>query len=151
MRIHLQLISSQEALPLRHLILRPEEPITQAQYDNDDFATTFHVGAFFSGRLVGVASCVLEDHAALSTNFGLEQEPFRLRGMATDFSFRRKGVGRQVLEYGIAEMQKRGGTFLWCKARQVAFPFYEQLGFHYFGELFDIPGIALHKVMYKEL
>lgn len=116
-------------------------------YPDDDFESTMHVGAFFNEVLVGVATFVREPHE----EFLRAKTPFRLRGMATDIQFQGKGVGRQVLVFGTNELAKFRCDFLWCKAREIAFPFYERLDFMYFGELFDLPGIGPHKIMYKYL
>lgn len=118
-----------------------------AMYPDDDYDSSIHVGAFLNGMLIGAATFVQESH----NSFSQAKTPFRLRGMATDTDFQGQGVGRQVLGFGTKELGRFQCDFLWCKAREIAFPFYERLDFMYFGELFDLPGIGLHKIMYKYL
>ncbi len=147
MFFHCQLISSSEALPLRARILRPGQPLEMARYPDDELSTTLHAGVFHDDQIVGVATLVTEIHP----HFTGYRNCFRLRGMATETSMHGKGIGRMALEFSFRELRFRGGGFVWCNARQSAFPFYERMGFQYYGELFDIPGIGPHKVMYKEL
>lgn len=151
-----KIIDAQIALPLRHRILRPGQPLVLAKYPDDDEPTTLHVGAFLlssnSEQLVGVATFVPE------TNWDLKQfatnspRHYRLRGMATDSEFQKMGVGKAVVELGQKILkEQKNCDFVWCNAREAAFPFYERLGFRYWGELFELTGIGPHKVMYKEL
>jgi hypothetical protein len=40
---------------------------------------------------------------------------------------------------------------LWCDARLVAVPFYEQLGFKKFEDVYEVPLIGPHHFMWKEV
>jgi len=142
----IQLISAAETWPLRHKILRPHQDLQSSVYPQDEWPTTFHVGARSNGQIVGVATFHEEVFPQLSA-----QMPYRLRGMATDTASHGQGVGRLVLEKGIQELQARGCDLMWCNAREIAFPFYEKLGLKYLGPMFDIPTLGPHKVMYKYL
>lgn len=140
------LIASQETLALRHQVLRPHQSIQDCIYPDDNSENTFHVGGYHQGVLVGVATFLAEAHPDFQAS-----RPFRLRGMATHHSLHGQGVGRKVLSFGIHEVQRRGGDFLWCNARESAFGFYQKLDLQLHGELFEIQGIGPHKVMYKYL
>jgi GNAT superfamily N-acetyltransferase len=142
----LKLISSQVALPLRHKILRPHQTIQDCVFPQDAWSHTFHVGGFHEGQLIGVATFHEESFPELSA-----QKPWRLRGMATDSTFHGRGIGRKVLEFGMDLLKLKQCDLLWCNAREVAFPFYEKLGFEYLGPMFEIPTVGPHKVMYKYL
>lgn len=76
---------------------------------------------------------------------------FRLRGMAVDYSCRRQGVGLHILKAIEKDLRAISAQILWFNARQSAFQFYESQGYSFVGELFDIPNVGLHKVMYKIL
>ena len=143
--MEIKIVTAAEVLPLRHKILRPGEKMEKAMYPDDNDSTHFHCAVFLENKIVCVATFVQESKSDFS-GFG-----FRLRGMATDTNMQGKGLGKTVLNYGLNECKKRKADYVWCNARQIAFPFYEKLGFEYHGELFDIPGINLHKVMYKYL
>ncbi|MGZ5278499.1 MAG: GNAT family N-acetyltransferase [Pseudobdellovibrionaceae bacterium] len=142
----IQLISAAETWPLRHKILRPHQDLQSSIFPQDEWPTTFHVGARSKGQIVGVATFHEEVFPQIPA-----QMPYRLRGMATDVSFHGQGVGRLVLEKGIQELKIRGCDLLWCNARKIAFPFYEKLGLTYLEPMFDIPTLGPHKVMYKYL
>jgi len=77
--------------------------------------------------------------------------PYRLRGMATDEKYRSQGFGTELINFAQDVLRQKRCDLIWCNARIKAIPFYESLGFHGLGSLFEIPGIGTHKVMYKIL
>jgi ribosomal protein S18 acetylase RimI-like enzyme len=147
LRFKCHLISSSEALPLRARILRPGQAQSAASFPDDESSSTFHIGVFNEQKLVCVATLVVEKHPYFTSY----KNSFRLRGMATDTEFQGQGAGRLAILFSLQELRQRDCDFLWCNARQLAFSFYERLGFNFYGGLFDIPGVGPHKVMYKEL
>lgn len=148
--IQIQLISAEQTYSLRHKILRPHEPFEAVKYADDFSAGAFHVGAFFAEKIVGIATFASEHHAAVEKLYS-GKNSYRLRGMATDFDFHGQGIGAAVLHFSFAVLRQKQCDLLWCNAREIAFPFYEKLGFRFVGELFDIGVIGPHKVMYKPL
>ena len=140
----IKFISHPETWELRHRVLRPHQTLKECAYAQDDLPSSFHVGAFFGDKIVCVASFYAEKNLDL-----IAKNPYRLRGMATAPSFHQKGIGKMVLQFAQDELQRRSCDLLWFNAREIAFPFYEKLGFKYLGDLFDMPGIGPHKVMYK--
>jgi len=142
--IEIQFITASETWPLRLKVLRPHQTLQDCVYPQDEWPTTFHVGAIKSGHVVGIATFHEESCPTLKAT-----KPYRLRGMATDSSFHGQGIGRKVLEKGIQEIRRRGSDLLWCNAREVAFPFYEKLGLEFQGPLFDLPTLGPHKIMFK--
>ena len=144
--LDVRFVTASETWPLRQKVLRPHQTLQDCIFPQDEWPTTFHVAAENDGHIVGVATFHEEAFAKLKA-----ERPYRLRGMATDFAFHGKGVGRRVLEKGIVELKARGCDLLWCNAREIAFPFYEKLGLLYEGPMFDIPSLGPHKVMYKYL
>lgn len=145
MNITTKLITAEETFPLRFQ-MRPLRAIADQGNAEDKLSTTFHIGAFLNSDLVGIASFNLEAHPKFPS-----QTPYRLRGMASDKNFRGQNVGRITLDFGLQELRKRECDFLWCNARESAFGFYEKMGLSIYGEMFDIPTIGPHKVMYKHL
>ena len=131
---------------LRHRILRPHQTIEDCKYDHDDDPNTIHAGAFYEGKLVSVASFLMENHPDFS-----EDVQYRLRGMATVEELRNQGLGRAVVSFGVTAVKERGANFIWCKARTLVQAYYMKLGFHPYGEVFDYPPIGLHIVMYRRL
>lgn len=71
--------------------------------------------------------------------------------MAVDPLHHRKGIGGKLLVEGERMLLARQADLLWFNARENAFKFYESMGFRYASEIFDIPGVGPHKVMFKKL
>ncbi len=142
----IELISTKQTLPLRQKVLKPFLPADECVNPGDDLPTTYHFGLFYSGKLIAVATFLLEPHPNFSAGF-----PYRLRGMATEEKYRGQGFGQLLLRYGIEFLREKRCDFVWCNARIKAFPFYEKLSFKFHGPLFDIKDIGPHKVMYKHI
>ncbi len=136
-------IAAKDTLEIRHYVLRPNQPFSACNYPGDNDTDTFHVGGFLDNKLTTVASVYKEKNI----NFEQEQQ-YRLRGMATIHQYQRKGFARFLVKFILDELEKRNASLLWFNARRNAFPFYEKLGFKYFGDTFEIDGIGPHKIMY---
>jgi len=131
---------------LRHSVLRPHQTIEDCKYDTDNKKNSFHVGAFYKGRLISVASFCVENNIDFP-----HEEQYRLRAMATLEEFRNLGAGRAVVSYAEDLIREKGVNFLWCKGRTTVQGYYNRLGFKIHGEIFDYPPIGPHIMMYKEL
>lgn len=142
----IKFITAQDTWDLRHRILRPHQSLKDCVYPYDELSDSFHIGAFNAEKIICVASFNRESHPELKS-----AKSYRLRGMATEPEYRGHGVGRVVLNRGEQELREKNCDLLWFNAREIAFPFYEKLGFKFLGPLFDIPGIGPHKVMYKHI
>lgn len=141
-----RLIAPHEVLPLRKKVLKPFLSEEECVNPGDDAVTTYHLGLFHSNQLVSISTYMLESHPDFSAGF-----PYRLRGMATDETFRGQGFGQILLRHGIEFLKEKRCDLLWFNARIKAFPFYERLGFYYHGPLFEMKDIGPHKTMYKVL
>jgi hypothetical protein len=142
----LKLLTSGETYHLRQQVLRPNRQLQDCVFPGDELAETFHVGAFVNGKLVGVATYLMESLATFKA-----ENPYRLRGMAVYPEFQTSGVGRSIFSFGIIELQRQQVDFVWCNAREKAFGFYEKMGLSCHGPIFEITGTGPHKVMYKYL
>ena len=139
-------VAAADVRPLRHLVLRPNQPFDQTRYPGDDDRATAHFAAFAGDRLVGVASLYREARPGAGPK-GADADGWRLRGMATDPTVRGQGHGRALLAACVEHVAGAEGGELWCNARLVAVPFYRAAGFEVVGDEFDIPGIGAHYVM----
>jgi GNAT superfamily N-acetyltransferase len=72
---------------------------------------------------------------------------WRLRGMATDGSRRRLGIGAALLAEVVGHVWAAGGGLLWCQARTPALSFYRRGGFHTRGDPWVDPEIGPHIAM----
>ena len=153
-------VSPQDVRVLRHRVLwphkaRPEDCVI----DIDESPVAIHLGAFISddvpwgieipgvkGALVGACS-LFHQHCTRTSVPWEEGEDVRLRVMGTLHEVRGWGAGAALIARAAEEVRLAGRRVLWCDAREVAFGFYERMGFGYFNEAYDIPEIGPHRTM----
>lgn len=152
-KIIVRLIKNQDTLFLRQKVLKPHLSLEECINPGDDSSNTFHFAAFSNDnnseeKMKAIASFIAEDHPLNNS----AKNPYRLRGMATDFDSHGCGYGAAVLQGGLEYIQTtQNCEFVWCNAREVAFGFYEKMGFKTYAEMFEISGSGPHKIMYKYL
>lgn len=139
-------IEPSETYWIRHSVLRPHQSFEECKYETDYENGAFHVGAFYQGTLVSVASFCIEK----LPDFPIEEQ-YRLRAMATLDDYRRLGAGRLVISFAEDLIKQLGINLLWCKGRTSVGEYYKKLGFKVHGEIFDYPPIGPHIIMYKRL
>ncbi len=139
-------ISVTEARQLRHTILRPHQQPEELVFRGDDEPDALHVGAFEDDKLVSIASVAREPFPSEP-----QLDAWRLRGMATLPTARRKGHGAALVRALIAHVAARGGNLIWCHGRTSALPFYRALGFREHGAEFDVPVTGPHFVLRREV
>lgn len=132
--------------PLRLAVLRPGEPAEEAALPGDDHPLARHAAAIVERRVVAVGS-ILPDPPPWDET---RPDSWRIRGMATDPSYRDRGLGGAVLQALLDYAVGAGGRFVWCNARVRARPFYERLGFVGRGETFLSRGVE-HVAMWRDL
>lgn len=140
--IEVRRISAEQTQPLRHAVLRPNQPPEKLVYPADEAPDTRHLGAWRGDDLVGIASIYPEPLPSADADGW-----WRLRGMATSPQARGRGIGRALLRSCLAHIAERNDTGLWCNARTSACGFYLALGFETIGDEFEIEGIGPHFVM----
>lgn len=140
-------ISAAETRQLRHRVLWPHLSSPEVCIiDVDEREDAFHVGVFADENLISIGSFFAMDSPRLSM-----RPQYRLRAMATDSAFRRLHAGDTLIQFALRELEMRGVAVLWCDARLVAVPFYEQLGFKKFDDVYEVPLIGPHHFMWKEV
>lgn len=138
-------IAASETYPLRHAILRQNEPIEKCIYPHDTDATTLHFGLFENELLVGIVS-IFETKKDLFEDV----KQFQIRGMAVLESHQKKGYGAVLIQHALDDYLKKEKEFLiWFNARVIAIGFYEKLGFETTGNAFEIVPIGMHYIMFK--
>ncbi len=139
-------ISTLETFAIRHPVLRAGKPLESCRFDGDDLKTTKHFGVFENETLAGIVT-VLQSNSALF----VEDFQFQIRGMAVLENHQKKGFGEKLLFYAEDYIRDKNGKLIWCNARENASGFYEKSGYKKTGNLFEIPGVGSHYVMYKYL
>ena len=141
-----KIIAPETTYGLRHEILRPHQPLDASVYPADHDADSLHLGAYIGEILV----CVASFYAETSEIFDLPNQ-YRIRGMATSLQHRGKGAGSSLVQSATQRLRQRHASLLWCNARTGAADFYSKLGFIQSGDVFDLPPIGPHKLMYLSL
>ena len=141
-----QQVEVQKIRALRHLVLRPGQPIESTDYDRDNDKQTLHYATIFDDTIVTIATFYPEKMQEI-----LSSNAYRLRGMATHPDYRRMGFARRLMLKVFKDLEQKKCDLLWCKARLVAVKFYESLGFIKTGQLFEIEGIGPHYLMFKKI
>lgn len=118
----------------------------ECQIDPDTIETTFHMAAVLEGKVVGTSTFIIDINEKFE-----EKNQYRLRAMATDPEVRGYGVGAKIVEKAEEELKQMGVKLLWCDARLIATGFYEKQNFKIKGQVYQVPKIGPHKLMYKEL
>jgi GNAT superfamily N-acetyltransferase len=146
-KFRVEFISAEDTLDLRMKILRPGQAREFCMYPEDHLPTTFHLGILENGRVISNGTFIQQKHEL----FAEEGLTYRLRGMASDSAFQKKGLGKSVLQAAETELKRRGCSLLWFNARTSAEGFYKKSGYIPIEKVFEITGIGPHKVMYKKL
>ena len=132
---------------LRHEVLWPhKDSFEDCVIEPDEIKTTFHMGAIENDTVVGTSTFLIDINDRFET-----KSQYRLRAMATSPKVRGKQVGRQIIETSIKKLKNMNIDLLWCDARLEATGFYEKLGFKMKGDIYHVPNIGPHKLMYFEL
>ena len=139
-------ISASATFAVRHPVLRPGKPLESCRFEGDDLKTTKHFGVFERQNLVGIVT-VLQNKSDLFS----EENQFQIRGMAVLESHQKKGFGEKLLLFSEKYIQGEHGTIIWFNAREHASGFYEKAGYKKIGNLFEIPDVGSHYIMYKNL
>ncbi len=138
-----------EAINLRMRVFVVEQKIpAEVELDEAD-ATATHAIALNQGVVIGVGRLVIDNN---SDNFGqtgpLGRPIGRIGRMAVEQAWRRRGAGRQILQFLEAEARARGITNCILHAQEYVKDFYAESGYQERGAVFleaDIPHIAMGK------
>ena len=144
--MHVNIVDVDSILELRHKVLRQGKPFESCFYKEDRIASTIHLAAIVKDTIVSCATFYSEKNNDIA-----HKNSFRLRGMATEEKFRKKGFGKLLLKTAEKIIGEKGSNNLWCNARIKAVPFYVSCGYKIFGQLFDIHDIGPHYMMYKNI
>jgi len=146
LKVNIRKVDAERIRPLRHSELRKGQDFSTTSYLKDYEINTFHMACIVDDKPVTCATFYPEKSTKIKT-----ENAYRLRGVATDSRFKRKGYASNLMAESFKELKKRDCNMVWCNARLVAVDFYKSVGFKITGELFDIKGIGPHYYMYKEI
>ncbi len=139
--------NSQDLYPLRHEVLWQHKPESECGIEPDTLETTFHIGALDEkSTIIGTSTFILETNPAIEA-----EKQYRLRAMATHPSSRGSGLGKEMIRKAMGMLKEKGIEVLWCDARLKASGFYKNLGFKTKGDVYQVPEIGPHYLMYIKL
>lgn len=121
-------------------MLRPGRPVASAQFEGDDAQQTRHFAAFLGNQ--NVACLTMMD------SIWRCEPAFQLRGMAVAHDVQGQGLGSQLLNFALKQVEQRA---IWCNARVRATPFYERFGFTIVSDMFDVADVGPHYKMLRPL
>jgi len=146
LQVEINKVDAESIRSLRHSELRKGQDFSTTLYLKDYEEETFHMACIVDDKIVTCATFYPEKSIKIKSD-----NAYRLRGMATDSNFQRKGYASDLMGESFKELKKRDCDMVWCNARLVAVDFYKSVGFNIIGEIFDIEAIGPHYYMYKEI
>jgi predicted GNAT family N-acyltransferase len=145
-------ITAAQTHDLRRRVLRGDDPGATVDFDGDDLPTTVHLAAERADRqhpdsIVAVSTWLqvpfVDDLRARST---------QLRGMATEPTLQRSGLGGLLLDAGLDALRIAGVEVVWARARATALDFYVAHGFIPHGDEFVDPTTGVpHRLVFIHL
>ncbi|MGN6395620.1 MAG: GNAT family N-acetyltransferase [Mucilaginibacter sp.] len=141
----IKFIAANDLLAIRSEVLRDGAPIEDCSFPTDNLPGAFHLGYYCREELTCVASFHPQNYREYSGT------GYQLRGMATVERHRGKGLGNQLLNFGIVYLRGQKASYLWCNARKKAVQFYLNMGFEVISPEFEVPAIGPHYVMYVKI
>lgn len=150
--IRVEFVPAWTTWPLRQEVLRPGRAVRDCIYPGEDDRRARHGAALQRAGGPGADFIVLAVGALMPEPPPWrpdDDDGWRLRGMATRSDVRGQGLGGGVLGLLVAHVADQGGGLLWCNARIPALSLYERAGFVARGEVFELPEIGPHRVMWR--
>lgn len=142
----IRFIPVEDTLPIRNEVLREGKlTLDQCRFPGDESEGAFHLGYFNQDKLVSIATFHRKNHEQYAGT------GYQLRGMATLADCRGKGIGNQLLNFGIVYLRGQKANYIWCNARKNALKFYNDLGFEIISDEFEVSNIGPHRVLYLKI
>jgi predicted GNAT family N-acyltransferase len=129
----------QKAFAVRMRVFVTEQRVpAEIELDRDD-RRAIHLLACVCGRAVGTARVVMRRGQA------------KIGRMAVVKSYRRRGIGKKLLNRAVATAMKIGARTIYLHAQVAVLGFYESFGFRAVGPVFDEAGIPHRKMFLKAI
>src|SRR5262249_52822098 len=123
---------------LRHDVFVVEQGVPEELEVDEDDKVAAHLAALSGGRVIGTLRILRHGRIA------------KVGRMAVSLSSRKKGIGRELMEFAATTASRRGAEEIVLGAQVTACEFYKRLGYLEEGAVFDDAGIP-HVMMRKKL
>jgi GNAT superfamily N-acetyltransferase len=153
MRTNIIRVEAEEILRLRHQGLRTNRPIDVARFEGDHAKSSWHLAAvpvdengwkILGSDVIGCASFIagkLEDHST-----------WQLQGLVVTTSFRKMGLGRNLLAYAESHIPTDTGIHLFlCDAPLETVRFFEKCGWMVISDQIDVQDFGACRKMVRQL
>ena len=144
--ITIKQIQATDCYQIRQQVLWQHKNIEHCGIDIDEQEGAFHLGGFLNDKLVCIGSFFKQTNTQFS-----EKNQYRLRAMATLAYAQKQGAAKALLDFAFEKLLDLNQEIIWCDARLVAIGFYEKIGFTKQGEMYEIPLIGYHYLMWKSV
>lgn len=142
--IRIKKLKAEDTYSIRKEVLRKNMTLSHEMKGDHD-SDALHLGIYEGDKLVCIGSFM----KAVRTDLSGQQ--FQLRGMATSDRAQGKGYGKLLLQKAEEILNDKGVDIIWCNARVVAIEFYKKMGYQLMSDIFEVPQIGPHYVMFKKL
>lgn len=142
----IKFVQVDDLLVIRNEVLRAGKfTLEQCRFQTDTLPGAFHLGYYIGEKLVGIASFHPQNYGEFAGT------GYQLRGMATIEEHRGKGIGNQLVNFGIVYLRGQKTNYIWCNGRTTALKFYQNLGFERISDEFMVPITGPHYVLYVKI
>ena len=123
---------------LRHEVFVVEQGVPEELEVDEDDGVAAHLAALSDGHVIGTLRILRQGRTA------------KIGRMAVSASSRKKGIGRELMEFAAANASRHGAEEIILGAQLTACEFYKRLGYVEEGAVYDDAGIP-HVMMRKKL
>ena len=101
-QVEINKVDAEKIRHLRHSELRKGQDFSTTAYLRDYEEDTFHMACIVDEKIVTCATFYPEKSIKIKSN-----NTYRLRGMATDANFQRKGYASELMKESFKELKKK--------------------------------------------
>ena len=141
-----EIVPTHQIQALRQLVLWPHLSVSECVIEPDELESTYQMVVKHQNQVVCCGTFLKEDKANFEAH-----NAYRLRAMGTHPEYRNQGLGKMLIEYAMEYLQTLNVDLIWCDARIEATGFYQKMGFEKVGDIYDVPLIGPHYLMYIRL
>lgn len=140
-------IQGSDTWPIRLSVLHANEATPDPRTDAETTQGAFHLGWFESGdpTPIGVVSFYPAPYGRAP------QYSWRLTAMAVLPSYQGRGIGTQLLMFGVRRVEATNAQGMWARARLSAVSFYRRFGFMPDGDLLSGRGGVVFQAVLADL